>query len=85
MNQKPCTCVNFGGVHFTVYMGGTSVFFKQNIILWCQFRKKNIVLYAKRGKQGHVEEYFALDRVKVNYNEGLGSKPPLKPPFATMD
>ena len=47
--------------------------------------KKNIVLYAKRGKQGHVEEYFTLDRVKVNYNEGLGSKLPIKLPFATMD
>ena len=44
--------------------------------------KKNIVLYAKRGKQGHVEEYFALDRVKVNCNEGLGSKLLIKLPFA---
>ena len=45
-------------------------------------QKKNIVLYAKRGKQGRVEEYFALDRVKVNCNEGLGSKLLIKLPFA---
>ena len=45
-------------------------------------QKKNKVLYAKRGKQGRVEEYFALDRVKVNCNEGLGSKLLIKLPFA---
>ena len=45
-------------------------------------QKKNIVLYAKRGKQGRVEEYFASDSVKVNCNEGLGSKLLIKLPFA---
>ena len=51
--------------------------FLNKILFYDVNLEKNIVLYAKRGKQGHVEEYFALDRVKVNYNEGLGSKLPI--------
>ena len=59
--------------------------FLNKILFYDVNLEKNIVLYAKRGKQGHVEEYFTFDGVKVNYNQGLGSKLPVKLPFATMD
>ena len=82
MNQKSCTWCKLWRCALYSQHVWYEHFFSTKYYSMMSIQKKNIVLYAKRGKQGRVEEYFALDRVKVNCNEGLGSKLLIKLPFA---